>query len=397
MQKMPGETLLKLAAMVFDRDTVERILTPALSDMQQEWLEAVRSGKRREAAAARVRGTLDFARTALAISAIHGAGRLRRLPPALVLGPVGLAVLGVFWIRAAGISGGNAAAEGAPPAFYKLQGAYLAAGVFLMAITALTPLRRLARTPFRWALLGAAMLGATLVFGVEMEGARRWVSLAGLNLLPGELVKPVFLVAIAGCLAGSNAGKVTPALSALAIGALFAVPIALQPDPALTAVLLLSLGAMGIAAGGTAVRRAGIALPCSAAAAIALLFGGGTTAPPIGDRHTDFIGRVIVEQAGVWGVVVVAALMGLTLASMRSAAKRGGDQLAHVLVAGASAMWISQAAIHLGGALGALPNTGIALPLLSYGGSSVVSFFLTLGLLAGASIRPLQSLSAPEA
>jgi cell division protein FtsW (lipid II flippase) len=82
---------------------------------------------------------------------------------------------------------------------------------------------------------------------------------------------------------------------------------------------------------------------------------------------------------------------------MRSAAKRGGDQLAHVLVAGASAMWISQAAIHLGGALGALPNTGIALPLLSYGGSSVVSFFLTLGLLAGASIRPLQSLSAPEA
>jgi cell division protein FtsW len=400
-QKMPGETLLKLAAMVFDRDTVERILTPALSDMQQEWLEAVRSGKRREAAAARVRGTLDFARTALAISAIHGAGRLRRLPPALVLGPVGLAGLGVFWIRAEGISGGNAAAGGTPAALYKMQGAYLAAGVLLMAITALVPIRRLARTPFRWALLGAAMLGATLLFGVEMEGARRWVSLAGLNVLPGELVKPVFLVAIAGCLAKSDAGKVTTALSALAVGALFAVPIALQPDPALTAVLLLSLGAMGIAAGGTALRRAAIALPCAGAAAIALLFGGGTTPPPIGARHTDFISRVIVEQAGVWGVVMVAALMGLTLASMRSAAKRGGDQLAQVLVAGASTMWISQAAIHLGSALGALPGTGIALPLLSYGGSSVVSFFLTLGLLAGASIpprtAPAQSLSAPEA
>jgi cell division protein FtsW (lipid II flippase) len=192
---------------------------------------------------------------------------------------------------------------------------------------------------------------------------------------------------------------VKAALSALAIGALFAVPIALQPDPALTAVLLLSLGAMGIAAGGTGLRRAAVALPCAGGAAIALLVGGSQIAAPLGARHTDFIGRVIVEQAGVLGVVMVAALMGLTLASMRSAAKRGGDQLAQVLMAGTSAMWISQVAIHLGGALGALPGTGIALPLLSYGGSSLVSFFLTLGLLAGASIppRPVQSLSAPEA
>jgi cell division protein FtsW (lipid II flippase) len=397
---LPGETLLKLAAAVFDRDTVTRILTPALSDMQQEWIEAVRAGKRQEAAAARARGTWDFVRTALAIAAIHGAGRLRRLPPALVLGPIGLAGLGVFWIRSASHFGGDpAVAGGAPPAFHKMQAAYLAAGVVFMAITALVPIRRLATAPFRWALVGAASLGATLAFGVELEGARRWVSLAGLNVLPGELAKPLFLVAVAGCLAGSKRGR-TAAVSALAIGALFAIPIALQPDPALAAVLLISLSVMGIAAGGPAIQRAAIALPSAGLAAIGLLSGRGSPigAPPLGDRHTDFIGRVILEEAGIAGVIVAAALMGLTLASMRSAANRGGDRLAQVLAAGASAMWISQAAIHLGSAVGALPRTGIALPLLSYGGSSVIAFFITLGLLAGASIppRPAQALPAPE-
>jgi cell division protein FtsW len=388
-QNLPGETLLRLARIVFDEDTVERILTPALSDMQQEWLEAERSGQRGAATAARLRGYLDFARTALAITAIQGTGRLRKVPPALVLGPIGLACLGVFWIRAAGI-------EGSGPALHRMQAAYLAAGVLLMGLAALAPVRRLTATPFRWALLGAAMLGATLVFGVELEGARRWVSIAGLKVLPGELVKPIYLIAVAGCLAGSRARGHLPAL---AIGALFAVPIALQPDPALAAVLLLSLGAMGLAAGGTAIRRAAIALP-SAAAAIALLLGGeAMTTSPMGNRHTDSIGTVIAEQAGFWGVAAVAALGALTLTSMRSAAKRGGDRLAQVIGAGASAMWLSQAAIHFGGALGVLPRTGVALPLLSYGGSSVVSFFLTLGLLAGASIpsRPAPLESLPKA
>jgi cell division protein FtsW (lipid II flippase) len=396
---LPGATLLKAAAAVFDRDTVERILTPAISDMQQEWLEAMRAGKSRAATAARLRGYLDFARTALAISAIQGAGKLQKIPLPLVLGPMALAGLGVFWIRAAGVGGGDPSiAEGAGAAFYyKMQAAYLGAGILLMAVAALVPVRRIARTPFRWALLGAAVLGATLAFGIELDGARRWISIAGLKVLPGELMKPLFLVAAAGCLAGLNAGRpARPLPSALAIGALFAIPIALQPDPALVAVLLVSLGAMGIAAGGTAGRRAAIALPCAALAGIALRFGSlPESAAPFGDRHTDFIGRVIVEQAGLWGVALVAALMTLTLASMRSAAKRGGDRLAQVIAAGASAMWISQAAIHLGGALGVLPMTGISLPLLSYGGSSVVSFFLTLGLLAGASIPPHAVQSRP--
>ncbi len=396
-QNLPGATLLKAAAAVFDRDTVERILTPAISDMQQEWLEAMRAGKSRAATAARLQGYLDFARTALAISAIQGAGKIQQIPLPLVLGPMALAGLGIFWIRAAGAGGGDPSiAEGPGAAFYsKMQAAYLGAGVLFMAVAALVPVRRIARTPFRWALLGAAVLGATLAFGIELDGARRWISIAGLKMLPGELMKPVFLVAAAGCLAGLNAGRpARPLLSALAIGALFAVPIALQPDPALVAVLLVSLGAMGIAAGGTALRRIAIGLPCAALAGIALRFDSlPESASP--HWHTDFIGRVIVEQAGLWGVALVAALMTLTLASMRSAAKRGGDRLAQVIAAGASAMWISQAAIHLGGALGALPRTGISLPLLSYGGSSVVSFFLTLGLLAGASIPPHAAQSRP--
>lgn len=404
-QALPGETLLKMAGLVFDRDTVERILTPALSDMQQEWLEAEGAGRPGAAAAVRLRGYLDFVRTALAVSVMEGAGRLRRLPPALILAPLALAILGVFWIRAAaGSPGGELGAgeEAAAPLFYKMQAAYLGAGVVFMGLAAVAPVRRLAQTPFRWALVGAALLGATLVFGIEMEGSRRWLSLAGLKVLPGELIKPLFLIVIAGSLAGADGERRPRALTLVAaLGALFVIPIVLQPDPALAAVLLLSLAAMGAAAGGRLIGRAGLGLACASLAVIALLFGGGAVgegAAPLGDRHTDFIGRVIVEQAGLLGVGVVAALMVISLASMRSAAIRGGDRLAQVLFAGAAAMWISQVAIHLGGALGALPRTGVAMPLLSYGGSSVVSFFLTLGLLAGASIPParLSTLGAPH-
>jgi cell division protein FtsW (lipid II flippase) len=99
---------------------------------------------------------------------------------------------------------------------------------------------------------------------------------------------------------------------------------------------------------------------------------------------------VAFEQAGVAGALAIAALMVATLAGMQTVAKRAGEHLALQIVAGASVMWLAQAAIHLAEALGALPRTGVTLPLVSYGGSSIVAFFMTLGLLAGASRPRLQ-------
>lgn len=388
-RRLPGDRLRAAAALLFDRDTVERVLEPALSDMQHEWLEATASGRRRDAALARLRGYAAFLRAALAVTAIEGKGRLAAVPLALVLPPLLLSLLGVLLIRAAVLPGDDRIASQSAagvPAFYAMQAAYLAAGVLAMIAAAILPARRLARSSWVWGAIAASALLVALLAGVESDGARRWIALGGVLVIPGELItKPAFLLAAAGLLERRGARmRSLPALAALA--ALVIAPAAMQPDPVLIATLLAALGAMVVASGGSALARSSIAAACAAGALAAILAlpGGGPTGgvEALEHRHTDFIIAVAVERAGAAGVLCIAALMAATLAGMRMAAARSGDALPRAMVAGASAMWLAQAAIHAAQAFGALPRTGAALPLVSYGGSSAVSFFVILGLIA---------------
>ncbi|HKO57909.1 MAG TPA: FtsW/RodA/SpoVE family cell cycle protein, partial [Thermoanaerobaculia bacterium] len=104
-------------------------------------------------------------------------------------------------------------------------------------------------------------------------------------------------------------------------------------------------------------------------------------------RHTDFIFAVLGEEWGFIGVVIVLALylfliwQALTFA--KNARDRGGTFLAISLIS----FFIFHVLINVAMQIGVLPTTGIPLPLISYGGSSAMMFFIAIGLMLNVDMR----------
>lgn len=108
------------------------------------------------------------------------------------------------------------------------------------------------------------------------------------------------------------------------------------------------------------------------------------------ESQTDFIFAVIAEELGFVGVSLVMGLWLLLLLRLLRQARRSPDAFASYLLIGISASLFLQACVHMGMNLGVLPVTGLGLPLVSYGGSSLVFTLLMLGIaesIARASVR----------
>lgn len=105
------------------------------------------------------------------------------------------------------------------------------------------------------------------------------------------------------------------------------------------------------------------------------------------EPHTDFIMAVISEELGLIGVAfVILCLATIVLKGIRTAIK-SDDPFASMLAAGISSMIGIQSMINLGGITGLIPITGVTLPFISYGGSSLIQLFLSVGLLVNVSMK----------
>jgi rod shape determining protein RodA len=102
---------------------------------------------------------------------------------------------------------------------------------------------------------------------------------------------------------------------------------------------------------------------------------------PPGASHNDFIFSVIAEEKGFLGSVVVLTLYSVVLLSGLRIATQARDPLGRLLAVGVVALWFSHIFINIGMNIRLMPVTGIPLPLLSYGGSSVLSSLIAAGLL----------------
>jgi rod shape determining protein RodA len=102
---------------------------------------------------------------------------------------------------------------------------------------------------------------------------------------------------------------------------------------------------------------------------------------PRGVAHNDFIFSVIAEEKGFVGSMVVLALYGLLIFSGLLVASLARDRLGKTLAIGIVALWFSHVFINIGMNIRLMPVTGLPLPLLSDGGSSVLCFLLSIGLL----------------
>jgi cell division protein FtsW (lipid II flippase) len=310
---------------------------------------------------------------------------------------------------------------------------------------------------YTWAAGGLVLLALTFVFGSEVNGSRLTLQVGPISGQPSELLKVILVIFFAAYLAENRAlladarvrlvGAITvPALPYLApIGAMLALALGIvvvQRD--LGAALLfyaVFLGLLFLATG----RRTDVALGLMLFAAgfglLALLFphvqgriavwldpwadplgdgyqliqalhafargglvgtGLGAGLPEIGGRlpipavHTDFPLAAIGEELGMTGVVaVLAAYLVIVGRGLRIAAAARDDFRA-LLAAGLSLVVGVQAAIIAGGNLKLIPLTGITLPFVSYGGSSLLANAIVVGMLLALSDRGAAPLGPPR-
>ncbi len=308
--------------------------------------------------------------------------------------------------------------------FFIKQVAYLAmATAVIVVVSLLSPrnIRRLALLGFIGALVATA---ATLVVGVEIKGARRWLPIPFLSLQPSEFLKPCFAVVAAWLIAEGRApGSRLPGMiiticlflvvglvlkSQPDIGMLFVVTMVLFAQIFVAGINLFLIGAAGaLAVGMGAVvyltrshvrdRVAAFFNPtcsdrenyqiCTAMEAFGnggLLGRGpgeGRLKNVLPDAHADFVFAVAGEE---FGMVVCLVILGLFLfVVVRGLLKLLSESDLFVVLAAAGLLtqFGLQAFINMASTLHLIPTKGMTLPFVSYGGSSVIAIALGMGML----------------
>lgn len=300
----------------------------------------------------------------------------------------------------------------------------LALGVlFSVSHMSLVTLRRTAFVGFALCLL---LLWATLLLGTPIKGAKRWLSLMGLQLQPSELLKPCFVIVVAWLLSESKrlTGHFQGQRLCVLLACLTVVPLLLQPDIGMTFgvvvvfviqlflgglsyLLLLGSGLLGAIAFLVAFfcfphvrhRLESFLYPelgnpfgdqfqtLQALSAIqkggwfGVGLGEGTVKLNLPDAHTDFIFAVAAEEFGLLFCVTLLGLYALIIARAFWYALNAQSLFKTLAIAGLASCLAVQVSVNVASVLGLIPTKGMPLPFISYGGSSMLSSALVMAFL----------------
>jgi cell division protein FtsW len=314
--------------------------------------------------------------------------------------------------------------------FFARQIIYLAAATAVMVAISMLNVRGVRM--LAWLGLGGSvlMVAATLVTGVEIKGARRWLSVPGLgSVQPSEFLKPCFAIVAAWLIAE---GKVNRRHGATLLAILLFLGIAVllkgQPDVGMLMVvtsvffaqffvaglnlfLVGAVGAMGVAAAVGAylifphvqsrVARfldpnAGdnyqVTVALEAFGHGGLLGRGpgeGRVKNVLPDAHADFVFAVAGEEFGLVMCLVILALFGFVV--VRGLIRLLGETDLFIVLAAAGLLtqFGLQAFVNMASSLHLIPTKGMTLPFVSYGGSSVLAIALGMGFLLALTRRRL--------
>jgi len=284
------------------------------------------------------------------------------------------------------------------------------------------------------------VLLATAVIGHTSFGAQSWLRIQNLTLQPSELAKVLVILVTANVLGvdDSKYEKITPLL----LSTILVIPpvllIYLQPDFGTAIILLASWMVMiflagvrwrhlAIIAGSAAllvpivwfrlepyqrkrittfldpsqadpgdsynIRQALISIGSGSWWGKGLLQGTQSQLYFLRVRHTDFIFSVWAEEMGFIGALVLILLYALLIWRIIRVAQQARDAKGRLLATGVAAMILLQTIINLGMNVNLLPVTGLPLPLVSYGGSSLVATLIALGLVENIAVhsKPLEA------
>jgi cell division protein FtsW len=290
----------------------------------------------------------------------------------------------------------------------------------MVGVSFLSP-RQVRRTALIVFALSMVLIVATLVFGAEVKGARRWITILGLNIQASESAKPAFVVLAAWLFAESARRPEMPATSlSLALLMSLVTLLVLEPDFGQTMLVLMVWSALFFIAGMRIVWVFGL----MGAGAVGLFGaymmvphvagrikrfmdpasgdtfqvdmamesfthggwfgqgpGEGTVKRILPDSHTDFVFAVAAEEFGIVLCLALLALFAFIVIRALTRAYASEDLFARFAAAGLAIMFGIQAAINMAVNLHLMPAKGMTLPFISYGGSSMISLAYGVGML----------------
>lgn len=124
------------------------------------------------------------------------------------------------------------------------------------------------------------------------------------------------------------------------------------------------------------------------------LFNGTLTNSDLPAKHTDSIFCAAGEQLGLVGCLIIIALLLAIIARILYVGMKSPDSMNRMICVGIASMLLFQVVINIGMCLGLLPIIGLALPFFSYGGSSILTSFIAMGIVSGIKMRPAPDISA---
>jgi cell division protein FtsW len=346
----------------------------------------------------------------------------------LILAVLALLLTGVVMVySASAVMAGQSYGEATW--FVKKQIVWAGAGLLVMVACSRIPYRFWQAMTFPLMIVSAIGLVAVLTpaLGMEINGSRRWLRIAGLSVQPSEMARLTMVIYLASYLAKRRdhlddftRGFLPPVLT---IGFLMSL-ILTEPDFGTAAVMGVMAGAM-MFIGGIRLRHLWgvtlLGLPAVYAMVMRVdyrrermlsflnpwedptdkgfqiiqsflaLGQGGTVGTGLGEGwqklyflpypHTDFIFAVIGEELGLVGTISVLVLFGLLAWCGVRIALAAPDDFGRYLAFGITLMIVVQAQVNMAVVTGLLPTKGLTLPLLSYGGSSLVANLAGVGIL----------------
>ena len=297
-----------------------------------------------------------------------------------------------------------------------------AAGVTVMAVSMLSP-RSIRRLAIIGCVIALAFTAATLVTGVEIKGARRWIALPGLSVQPSEFLKPCFAIVVAWLISeGHRTPRFPGKLLAIAVYAVIALLLKSQPDVGMLAVITavffvqlyvdgLNLILVGCALVGFGFAGVGAFMFFSHVQKRVLEFlhpgnGTGTDYQPhtaleafgnggllgrgpgegrvkdvLPDAHADFVFAVAGEEFGmIVCLLIIAVFVFIVIRGLLRLLKEQ-DLFIVLSCTGLVTGFGLQAFVNMASSLQLIPTKGMTLPFISYGGSSALAIALGIGML----------------
>jgi len=293
------------------------------------------------------------------------------------------------------------------------------AGVIVVGVSLLSP-RDIKRLAIAGCVVALALTAATMVMGVEIKGARRWISLPGMTVQPSEFLKPCFAIVTAWLLSeGKRSPRIPGTLIAFAVFGLILMLLKSQPDIGMLAVVTvvflaqlyingLPLVLVGVAVsmiGGGAVMAYtlfphvrsrvtrfwdGTGDNYQVTTAMEAFGNGGLLGRGPGeghvkdvlpDAHADFVFAVAGEEFGMLICVVILSIFAFIVLRGLLRLLREQDLFVVLSCTGLVTGFGLQAFVNMASTLRLIPTKGMTLPFISYGGSSVIAVALGMGML----------------